>query len=168
MARSKGNTQNESKNMIFGDFDPQPKIELLRSRLTMATPSTFSEAAAIASIKDKERMLGSALTSALKVGYDLQPKNLVENDAFSTATTDSTASPDKSVNLSNITQVSDTASTLSNIGSTEEGELAVGVLSLTIDPTHKVSEDSFSSDVASSFDKGATAFLQLVEKTLAD
>ena len=143
-------------------------FEVLRSNLVMKTRTTFAEAAAMASIRAKERLLSSNQRQKAVSNISSPIKPFLIPNGSSIVNSDSTTSPQRSCNVSDLTEISDTESTCSHIGIELEGELAVRMLSLTLDRGLNVSADSFSSDSGNKFNKGAVEFMALVEKAIAN
>ena len=90
--KSNGNTQNETKNLVFSDREDRPKkvkVEVFRSSVNTPVPTTFAEAAALASLRAKGRLFGSTSKALLRKDHELSPKNLLEHGGFSAVNSDS-------------------------------------------------------------------------------
>ena len=179
--RSHGNTYNESKKMVNGeDLDKlslkkekAKKVERLRNTPGVSrTPSTFAEAASLAKEKMRLRELSSKILprngspNMKALDKDVVPKNILADlEIQDCALTDSSCSPVKLCDLSLSSAISSTESSISKVDSSVEGEISKKMLSLTIDLN--LSADSFSSSPETARNKGAIAFLELLEENLA-
>ena len=164
--RSNGHSHYEFKNSSKGVGNPAqisaPPMEILRSTpgFLMKTPSTFAEAASLARLKTLERKIISS--SPMDPNHHgLQPREIFGKLPTTLSSFSSSSS------TGSLGAVSEEE--WGNLGSQEEGELSRRVLSLTIDDMKPAitSSDSFSSDPESEQNKGAIAFLRLLEETLA-
>ena len=144
--------------------DGLPSLEVVRMtpRLALKTPSTFAEAARNASLRMKEREL-SALTNLSKP----TPTGLIPRKIFSpAANTDSTGSSFDH-GLSPCSTIPPTLSPMSPLGNLAENEITGKLISLAIDDELSRSCDSFSSAPDTAWNKGAVAFIDLLEDYLA-
>ena len=170
--KSNGHSHYEFKNSIKGAGNPAkisasssaPPVETLRSTpgFVMKTPSTFAEAASLARLKTLERKFPSSSPMDPNL-QGLQPREIFGKlpATLSSLSSNSHSSTDS------LGVISDEE--WGNVGSQEEGELSRAVLSLTIDDMKQeiAPSDSFSSDPETEQNKGAVAFLRLLEDTLA-
>ena len=174
--KSKGNSLNESKNLskIIPGWSLDEwslPTEKLRSP---KTPSTFAEASVLAKSwyrkRERGKVSGSAMSSKmLATSPSFSDINLSFNiQQVSLQTDSSTGSPCNVNAVTPNSSVSATLSPMSNIGKEQEGGLSVCLLNLTVneDISHCSNSDSFSSSPDSSQNRGAIAFLELVEKAL--
>ena len=144
-------------------------LEQLRNTpgLNLKTPTTFAEAASMA--KERMKMRELSLVSGTQVScrpQETQARKILDYN-WESAVTDSTLSPTKSYNYSMVSVISPTVSSMSNVGSQIEGDVSKQLLSLTIGDGPNATSDSFSSAPEISFNKGASAFMELIEQTLA-
>ena len=171
--RSNGKSRNEFNELKLGEWNwEEISIEVLRSTpgLSLKTPTTFAEAAKNATIRMKERemsLMSGNVKSKRKGAAGLKPRKIFSVGSASPAPpTDSTASV-KSPVLSPCSTIPPTLSPMSPLEATEEQEIAGQLLSLTVNDELNISADSFSSDPDSARNKGAIAFLDLIEGFLA-
>ena len=164
--KSNGHSHYEFKNSSQVVGKPTHTVELpvetLRSTpgFLMKTPSTFTEAASLAHLKTLERKLVSS-SPMNPDHHELQPREIFGKRPTTLSSLSSTASDNTS------TLASDEE--WGNVGSQEEGEPSLRVLSMTIDEGKQATtfSDSFSSDPETQQNKGALAFLQLLKETLS-
>ena len=157
--KSNGNSANESKNLFkrFKDWqsDGWWSQEILRSQ---NWPSSFGEASLLARNAYAKRDASNLVPAT--VVNDVSLRNL-----SSCSSSISTVScPDSQVDLSQCT-----LSPMNALEAPEEAAISVSVLQLTVtDQLEPTTQDSFSSQPDSTFNKGAILFLELLEKALED
>ena len=115
----------------------------------------------------KERMKSRELSllSVHEGSGDARKK--IFTDHMDSTATDSTASPARSYAHSLVSVISPTNSSMSKVGSSIEGEVSTRMLSLTIGNEPNTSIDSFNSSPDNNFNRGASAFMELIEQAIA-
>ena len=138
--------------------------EFLRS--TPAMPTTFAEAALLASKKLNERQELSLSKSPLLTSKKppLEPRNIF-GSGDSRAQSFGSCSSQENTDMSSLSLESDCCSPSLKAHGVGDG-LSSQFLSLTIDPDKNESDDSFSSQADSKHNKGAIEFIELVEAAL--
>jgi len=156
---SKGKTNNESNNLW--KFWPQkPKKEVLRAK---NSPTTFAEASLLAKTWYEKREHGSSFLSIQGI-TPLQPIPFSNHQPTPNAS--SCSSSGSPCNINAVTpeaHVSPTLSPMSSIDTSAEISFSKLVSSLKVDATKVDLDDSFSSCKDSAFNKGALAFISLVD-----
>ena len=159
---SKGRTNNESNN-LWKFWPPKPKKEALRSK---NSPATFAEASLLARSWYEKRELGNSFLSMQGI-TPIQPvSDSILQYPTNMSPSSSTGSP---CNINAVTPeapVSPTPSPMSSLDTDTELSFSKLVSSLKVDVDKADLNDSFSSSKDSAFNKGALAFLSLVEKAL--
>ena len=159
---SKGNSCNESKNLykLYKDWslDNWLQQEKLRND---PLPTTFAEASLLAKKKRKMRE-SSLLTTSILVPQAsfLSPQPLDTSCA-------SPEIPAPALSDVSCSPTSPSMLPMTPIEPVQEGDLSVSLMQLQLAPTSNISYDSFSSEPDSQFNKGATAFLELLERCIA-
>ena len=160
--KSHGNTRNESKNLdqwFKAENDRVPSVEIVRS--TPAPPTsfskTFAEAVLMASIKTQERMLVTRHFEKTPLQLDTHLDHLSSASSVDSNDADLLSLPSPV-----------TGQVMTPLPADKEGEVSIQLMSLNIERSPASSEDSFSSNSASSYNKGAQEFMKLVEIALAE
>ena len=166
--RSKGNSSNEHKKHPLGVWTPFLDTEVLRTTpgLSLKTPTTFSEAAVMAKLKERERHPATTFQSSSLAKRNIFGDFSEKSVAFAS---DSSDNPTTDVlELSGSSRVSSSASSFSQVAASIEGEVSRQILCLPLDSNAASSDDSFASDPQTHHNRGAIAFLDLVEKALVE
>ena len=164
---SKGNSRNEQSSAKLLDEEwslhDWNLVEVLRSR-NLATPKSFAEASLVAKERYKARdLLSSLKIPAMSLSTIVTPKRLSLPRSLSQDTEES-YSPCNVLATTPDCSFSSQGSIMGHIGSPVESQVSRQVLELTLGDARDCSQDSFSSDPATDHNKGALAFLDLVEK----
>ena len=166
--RSKGNSKNERhelKQLSLIEWDcGLPALEIVRSspKLCLKTPTTFAEEARHASLRMKEREMSNATSFSRPTTSSLVPRKIFSP----VAQTDSSGSYN-GLGLSPCSTIPPTLSPMSPLGNPVETEVTGQLLSLTINDELSRTSDSFSSSPDTAWNKGAIAFIDLLEGFLA-
>ena len=159
--RSHGKTQNESKNLPKEPAVRPRTREILRSLPATPTPSSFAEACILGKKKQAERE-----RSFLKLPSPMVPPSTptsYKEPQFKDCSTMSSPLSDCSGLPS---PSSPELKMVTTLDQDAETQLNCQILQLTLDTSIAKSEDSFSSAPETKFNKGAGAFLELVEKIM--
>ena len=190
---SKGRSQNDRKflknlypgwsdDLSFKSLEKNPAISMDKTLETfrntpaaskLKTPTTFAEASALARIRYEQRLSCANATTPNVLSPAKSP--LTPRNIFGSGLDLSLASLRSSIRQLSLTDSDSkhTESDLSNesavshIGSQAEGSIAIQLVQLSINPEYVQSDDSFSSHPDSKHNRGALAFLRLVEEMYA-
>ena len=133
----------------------------------MRTPTTFAEAVRLAEMRMKEREL-SAISSFTHTEKTLGavPRNIFGNCNLDFVQQTDSSDSVQDFSLSPCSTISATISTMSPLGTGQESQVTQQMLSLTLGSDLHKSSDSFSSLLDTAHNKGAVAFMELVEAYL--